>query len=116
MKSDLRSINDFLDQQVRQITDELGAQAVEETASMLELNLKKLAPKRDGDLLKSISRKKIRSTLQLVKVSAPHAHLVEYGHVASGWYKKQAGSQHVPPHPFVAPAVAATRTALGFKG
>jgi len=33
---------------------------------------------------------------------APHAHLVEYGHVASGWYQ---GGEHVPAYPFFRPAI-----------
>ena len=33
---------------------------------------------------------------------SPHAHLVEYGHVASGWYE---GGGHVPAYPFFRPAI-----------
>ena len=33
---------------------------------------------------------------------APHAHLVEFGHAASGWYKRMGGKR-VPAHPFFRP-------------
>ncbi|MFA5376962.1 MAG: hypothetical protein WC455_14525 [Dehalococcoidia bacterium] len=39
---------------------------------------------------------------------APHAHLVEFGHEASGWYKNKGGGK-VPAHPFF------RNTARGFK-
>ncbi len=40
------------------------------------------------------------------KKGAPHAHNVEYGHAASGWYK---GGANVPAHPFFRPAFRAFR-------
>lgn len=40
---------------------------------------------------------------------SPHAHLVEYGHVASGYYKH---GPHVPAYPFFFPAVETNRVRI----
>jgi len=70
----------------------------------------KIKHHRDGDLQRGIIAKKFDPGIPQKPGAftgidyniAPHAHLVEYGHVASGWYQ---GGEHVPAYPFFRPAI-----------
>jgi len=81
-------------------------------ARVIRDEARRTAPVRTGVLKASIrasaarsfvstsgGRKKVAGTAANVRVRAPHAHLVEFGH---------GGPRPAPPHPFLVPAVEST--------
>ena len=110
---------DGLDAQLGEIMDAID-QNLEETAQFVEQEAKISAAFRDktGKLRKTIKLKKSKfeDGGYIVQARAPHAHLVEFGHVKFLWGKPT--SERVPPHPFLRPALEkGIRYAVGkFKG
>ena len=82
-------------------------QNLEETASMVEREAKAASSFHDksGKLRKSISMKKSKfeDGGWIVVARAPHAHLIEYGHVKILWGKPTG--DRVKPRPFLRPAL-----------
>lgn len=101
---------------IKSIDDGDLEEALYQDAKVLQAAIKAAAPM--GPAKKSSdSRKKLRNAIvakkfakpvtgkpaafvaidRNPKTGAPHAHLVEFGHEASGWYE---GHERVPAHPF----------------
>ena len=82
-------------------------QNLEETADIVEREAQTTAAFQDktGKLRKAIKKKKSKFADGgwIVVARAPHAHLVEYGHVKILWGRPTA--ERVPPHPFLRPAL-----------
>ena len=110
---------DGLDAQLGEIMDAID-QNLEETAQFVEREAQISAAFQDktGKLRKTIKLKKSKfeDGGYIVQARAPHAHLVEFGHVKFLWGKPT--SERVPPHPFLRPALEkGIRYAVGkFKG
>ena len=110
---------DGLDAQLGEIMDAID-QNLEETAQLVEREAQISAAFQDktGKLRKKIKLKKSKfeDGGWIVEARAPHAHLVEFGHVKFLWGKPT--SERVPPHPFLRPALEkGIRYAVGkFKG
>ena len=110
---------DGLDASLSEIMDAID-QNLEETAQFVEQEARVSAAFQDktGKLRKSIRLKKSKfeDGGWIVQARAPHAHLVEYGHVKFLWGKPTSG--RVPPKPFLRPALEkGIRYAVGkFKG
>ena len=110
---------DGLDAQLGEIMDAID-QNLEETAQFVEREAQISAAFQDktGKLRKKIKLKKSKfeDGGWIVEARAPHAHLVEFGHVKFLWGKPT--SERVPPHPFLRPALEkGIRYAVGkFKG
>lgn len=93
-------------QQVARFTDE-GIEAVAKEAVKRAKAATSFTDK-TGKLRKSIKaqkskRKKEGESVWLARATAPHAHLIEYGHAAVTPGGDLTG--HVPAHPFMQPAV-----------
>lgn len=88
------------------------AQAVQaragEIAEAVAEEARRIAPRRTGKLEKSISAKRI-GDVWVVHASAPHAHLVEFGHELVRPYTARTGGGGVigtvAPRPFLRPAL-----------
>ena len=97
---------DGLDAQLGDIMDAID-QNLEETAQFVEREAQASAAFQDktGKLRKSIKLKesKFEDGGWIVQARAPHAHLVEYGHVAIPPGKLEG--RRVPPKPFLRPAL-----------
>ena len=97
---------DGLDAQLGEIMDAID-QNLEETAQFVEREAQISAAFQDktGKLRKKIKLKKSKfeDGGWIVEARAPHAHLVEFGHVKFLWGKPT--SERVPPHPFLRPAL-----------
>lgn len=110
---------DGLDAQLGEIMAAVD-QNLEETAQFVEREARISAAFRDktGKLRKSIKLKKSKfeDGGWIVVARAPHAHLVEFGHVKFLWGRPTSG--RVPPKPFLRPALEkGIRYAVGkFKG
>ena len=110
---------DGLDAQLGEIMDAID-QNLEETAQFVEREAQISAAFQDktGKLRKKIKLKKSKfeDGGWIVEARAPHAHLVEFGHVKFLWGKPT--SERVQPHPFLRPALEkGIRYAVGkFKG
>lgn len=110
---------DGLDASLSEIMDAID-QNLEATAQFVEQEAKVSAAFQDktGKLRKSIKLKKSKfdDGGWIVVASAPHAHLVEFGHVKWLWGRPTSG--RVPPKPFLRPALEkGIRYAVGkFKG
>lgn len=110
---------DGLDASLSEIMDAID-QNLEATAQFVEQEARVSAAFQDktGKLRKSIKLKqsKFEDGGWIVVARAPHAHLVEFGHVKWLWGKPTSG--RVPPKPFLRPALEkGIRYAVGkFKG
>lgn len=110
---------DGLDASLAEIMDAID-QNLEATAQFVEQEARVSAAFQDktGKLRKSIKLKqsKFEDGGWIVVARAPHAHLVEFGHVKWLWGKPTSG--RVPPKPFLRPALEkGIRYAVGkFKG
>lgn len=110
---------DGLDASLAEIMDAIDKN-LEATAQFVEQEAKVSAAFQDktGKLRKSIKLKqsKFEDGGWIVVARAPHAHLVEFGHVKWLWGKPTSG--RVPPKPFLRPALEkGIRYAVGkFKG
>ena len=95
-------------------------QNLEATAQYVESEAKITSAFQDktGNLRKSIKLKKSKfeDGGYIVRARAPHAHLVEFGHVLIAWGR--VTGKRVPPKPFLRPALEkGIRYAVGkFKG
>lgn len=95
-------------------------QNLEETAKYVESEAKITSAFQDktGKLRKTIKIKKSKyeDGGYIVMARAPHAHLVEFGHVLIAWGR--VTGKRVPPHPYLRPALEkGIRFAVGkFKG
>lgn len=80
---------------------------LEDVASFVENEAQTTADFADktGTLRKRIKKKKSKFEEGgwIVVARAPHAHLVEYGHVMIAWGR--VTGKRVPPHPFMRPAL-----------
>lgn len=96
----------------RKIANKLLADTVKAGAIVIQQSIKRLTPVgRTGKLKRSVRHRKGKSRSPLearrtVGPTAPHAHLVEFGH-ALVWKQPTTGRKyvkgHVPAHPFVRP-------------
>jgi hypothetical protein len=97
---------DGLDASLSEIMDAVD-QNLEETARFVEQEARVSAAFQDktGKLRKSIKLKKSKfeDGGWIVQARAPHAHLVEFGHVK--WLWGRPTGDRVPPHPFLRPAL-----------
>lgn len=82
-------------------------QNLEETADIVEREAQTTAAFQDkaGKLRKAIKKKKSKFADggYIVQARAPHAHLVEFGHVKFLWGRPTG--ERVPPHPYLRPAL-----------
>jgi len=110
---------DGLDASLAEIMDAVD-QNLEAVGQVVEAEAKISAAFQDktGKLRKSIKLKKSKfeDGGYIVQARAPHAHLVEYGHVLIAWGR--VTGKRVPPKPFLRPALEkGIRYAVGkFKG
>lgn len=118
IKESLHSIKAEIDRELNAMAAEVGAQHVEKVATLLHAQLISRVPRGPtGNLEKSIAvfPSKFEAVNHMpawvVRVRAPHAHLVEYGHVIK---RTKDGPEigRVQPHPFVEPSLDATWAAL----
>ena len=89
-------------EQVQKIIDN----NLEKVASLVETEAKTTSAFRDktGTLRKriKIKKSKFEDGGYIVAATAPHAHLIEYGHVMIAW--GNVTGKRVPAHPFMRPA------------
>lgn len=110
---------DGLDASLREIMDAID-QSLEATAQFVEHEAQITSAFQDktGLLRKRIKLKKSKfeDGGYIVQARAPHAHLVEFGHVKFLWGRPTG--ERVPPHPYLRPALEkGIRYAVGkFKG
>jgi hypothetical protein len=120
MRAHVKVVNlDGLDASLFEIMDAID-QNLEETAQYVATEAKITSAFQDktGKLRKAIKLKKSKfeDGGYIVVARAPHAHLVEFGHVLIAWGR--VTGKRVPPHPFLRPALEkGVRYAVGkFKG
>lgn len=97
---------DGLDASLSEIMDAID-QNLEATAQFVEQEAKTTAAFKDktGLLRKRIKlrKSKFEDGGYIVQARAPHAHLVEFGHVKFLWGRPTG--ERVPPHPYLRPAL-----------
>lgn len=101
----LKNLDGFQDalEEIRRVVD----QNLDQVARLVETEAKASAAFADktGKLRRSIRKRKSRfeDGGYIVAARAPHAHLIEFGHVMIAWGRPTG--RRVPPHPFLRPAV-----------
>lgn len=89
---------DRIDDELRQYINANLEGIAHEVKDRAKANIKN----RTGRLRRSVRVRETKDGEFRVVASAPHAHLVEFGHVQENKKGKIIG--HVPPHPFLRPA------------